>query len=117
MIIINRNVNLQFNGRPLLLGAKNINLMNVESLIMQYAPCWVGDWKDMLKTFYIIALPTIRFGQNVPAYSGKHIVSGDFLIFSSNKSFLFKKRIIDVSVNHLLLQIESNSFKLSCIRF
>lgn len=25
--------------------------------------------------------------------------------------------MIEVSVNHLLLQIESNSFKLSCIRF
>jgi len=44
-------------------------------------------------------------------------VSGDFLIFSSNKSFLFRKRIIDVSVNHLLLQMESNSFMLSIIRF
>lgn len=53
----------------------------------------------------------------VPVYSGKHIVRGDFLIFSSNKSFLFKNRIIDVSVNHLLLQIESNSFSDSCIRF
>lgn len=53
----------------------------------------------------------------LPAYSGKHIVRGDFLIFSSNKSFLLRKRMIDVSVNHLLLQIESNSFKLSCIRF
>ncbi len=54
---------------------------------------------------------------SIPVYSGKQIVSGDFLIFSSNKSFLFRKRIMDVSVNHLLLQIESNSFKLSCIRF
>jgi intergrase/recombinase len=54
---------------------------------------------------------------HVPAYSWKHIVKGDFLIFSSNKSFLLRKRIIDVSVNHLLLQIESNNFKLSCIRF
>lgn len=53
----------------------------------------------------------------LPAYSGKQIVNGDLRIFSSNRSFLFKKRMIEVSVNHLLLQIESNNFKLSCIRF
>ena len=45
------------------------------------------------------------------------MVNGDFLIFSSNKSFLFKNKIIEVSVNHLLLQILSNSFNDSCIRF
>ena len=50
-------------------------------------------------------------------YSGKQIVSGDLRIFSSNKSFLFKKRMIEVSPNHLLLQMESNSFRLSCMRF
>ena len=45
------------------------------------------------------------------------MVNGDLVIFSENKSFLFRKRIIDVSVNHLLLQIESNNFMLSIIRF
>lgn len=54
---------------------------------------------------------------DLPVYSGKQMVSGDFLIFSSNKSFLLRKSIIDVSVNHLLLQMESNSFNDSCIRF
>ena len=44
-------------------------------------------------------------------------MSGDFLIFSSKRSFLLRKRIMDVSVNHLLLQIESNNLRLSCIRF
>ena len=53
----------------------------------------------------------------LPVYSGKQIVNGDLRIFSSNRSFLFKNKIIEVSPNHLLLQIESNSFKLSCIRF
>lgn len=53
----------------------------------------------------------------LPVYSGKQIVSGLLRIFSSNRSFLFRNRIIDVSVNHLLLQIESNNFKDSCIRF
>ena len=38
-------------------------------------------------------------------------------IFSANKSFLFRKRIIDVLTNHLLLQIESNKRRDSCIRF
>ena len=55
--------------------------------------------------------------QCLPVYSGKQIVKGDLVIFSANRSFLLRKRIIDVSVNHLLLQIESNSFILSIIRF
>lgn len=54
---------------------------------------------------------------NLPVYSGKQIVKGDFRIFSSNKSFLFKNRIMEVSVNHLLLHIESKSLRDSCIRF
>ena len=60
---------------------------------------------------------TVCILEDLPVYSGKHIVREDFLIFSSNRSFLLRKRMIDVSVNHLLLQIESNNFKLSCIRF
>lgn len=40
----------------------------------------------------------------------------DRVIFSANKSFLFKKRMIDVLTNHLLLQIESNKRSDSCIR-
>ena len=45
------------------------------------------------------------------------MVSGERKIFSSKRSFLLRKRMMEVSPNHLLLQIESNSFKLSCIRF
>lgn len=54
---------------------------------------------------------------HLPVYSGKQIVNGLLRIFSSKRSFLFKNRIIDVSVNHLLLQIESNNLRDSCIRF
>lgn len=54
---------------------------------------------------------------SLPVYSGKQILSGDFLIFSSNMSFLFRNRMIDVSVNHLLLQMLSKSFRDSCMRF
>ena len=54
---------------------------------------------------------------NKPVYSGKQIVSGDLTIFSLNRSFLFRNRIIEVDSNHRLLQIESNSFILSFIRF
>ncbi len=54
---------------------------------------------------------------HLPVYSGKQIVNGDLRIFSSNKSFLLRKRMMDVSPNHLLLQMESKSFKLSCMRF
>ena len=53
----------------------------------------------------------------LPLYSGKQMVSGLYLIFCSNKSFLLRNKIIDVSTNHLLLQIESNSFIDSIIRF
>lgn len=53
----------------------------------------------------------------IPEYSGKQTVNGLLRIFSSNKSFLFKNNIIDVSTNHLLLQIESNSFIDSIILF
>lgn len=45
------------------------------------------------------------------------MVSGDFLIFSSNMSFLLRNRMMDVSVNHLLLQMLSKSFRDSCMRF
>lgn len=55
--------------------------------------------------------------KSLPMYSGKQIVKGDLVIFSANKSFLLRKSIMDVSVNHLLLQMESNSFMLSIIRF
>ena len=59
----------------------------------------------------------VNIHDHLPVYSGKQIVSGDLRIFSSNKSFLFRKRMIEVSPNHLLLQIESNNLRLSCIRF
>lgn len=45
------------------------------------------------------------------------MVNGDFLIFSSNMSFLLRNRMTDVSVNHLLLQMLSKSFRDSCMRF
>ena len=72
---------------------------------------------------------------SLPWYSGKHFLNSiernvasvesrrietylklDRVIFSANKSFLFKKRIMDVLTNHLLLQIESNNRRDSCIR-
>ena len=69
---------------------------------------------------YVYNLSTIHHMSSttlIPVYSGNAIVSGDLTIFSANKSFLFRKRMIDVSSNHLLLQIESNNFMLSIIRF
>ena len=45
------------------------------------------------------------------------MVRGDLRIFSANKSFLLRKRMMLVSLNHLLLQMESNSFIDSIIRF
>lgn len=53
----------------------------------------------------------------VPVYSGKQMASGDLVILFSKMSFLFRKRMMEVSLNHLLLQMESNSFRDSCMRF
>ena len=57
------------------------------------------------------------FKNNSPLYSGKQTVSGLCLIFSANRSFLLRNNMIDVSTNHLLLQMESKSFMLSIMRF
>ena len=64
-----------------------------------------GDVDDMVTT------------KLTPVYSLKQIVRGDLLTFSSNRSFLLRKRMMEVSVNHLLLQTFSNSLRLSSIRF
>lgn len=53
----------------------------------------------------------------LPVYSGKQILKGDFLIFSANRSFLLRKRMMEVSMKNLLLQMESNSIRDSCMRF
>ena len=66
---------------------------------------------------FIIYLATHPQPQLLPLYSGKQMVRGDLTIFSLNRSFLFRNRIIEVVSNHRLLQIESNSFMLSFIRF
>ncbi len=59
----------------------------------------------------------MKFEDNTPVYSGKQIVSGDRRILSSNRSFLLRNRMMDVSTNHLLLQIESKSRIDSIMRF
>jgi len=77
---------------------------------------FVSAWKSIdcyKQNFYNIN----NANSTIPLYSGKQIVIGEVRIFSTNKSFLLRKRIMDVSVNHLLLQIESNNCMLSCIRF
>ena len=61
--------------------------------------------------------PISNQGAHIPVYSGKQTFNADFLIFSSNRSFLLRNKIMEVSVNHLLLQMESNNFILSIIRF
>lgn len=55
--------------------------------------------------------------QHLPVYSGKQMVRGDFLIFSANRSFLLRKRMMEVSMKNLLLQMESKSMRDSCMRF
>ncbi len=51
----------------------------------------------------------------IPVYSGKQTAKSTLWILSSKRSFLFKKRIIDVSMNHLLLHISLKSLRDSCI--
>lgn len=74
-------------------------------------------YKCMNVTFETQVITTNALWWYRPEYSGKQMVRALRVIFSSNRSFLLRKRMIEVSVNHLLLQIESNSFMLSCIRF
>lgn len=52
----------------------------------------------------------------LPVYSGKQHVRSLCLIFSSNKSRLFKNKIMEVSTNHLLLEISLNNLRDSCMR-
>ena len=42
---------------------------------------------------------------------------GFSLSFSSKRSFLFRKRITEVLINHLLFRMEPNSLSASSIRF
>ena len=62
-----------------------------------------------------MTIEAVQWEQVSPEYSGKQIVRGEWWIFSSKRSFLLRKRMMEVSTNHLLLQIESNSFILSII--
>ena len=73
----------------------------------------ISGFSPILSNRKYVSLPQV----SIPAYSVKQMVRGDLRIFSSKRSFLLRKRMMEVSPNHLLLQIESNSFKLSCIRF
>jgi hypothetical protein len=53
----------------------------------------------------------------IPRYSGKQIVSGTLLIFSSKISFLFKNMMNGVFKNHLVLHSSLKSCRDSCILF
>lgn len=52
-----------------------------------------------------------------PLKSWKTSASGTSLIFSSKRSLLLRKRMTEVSRNHLLLRMELNSRKASSKRF
>lgn len=80
---------------------------------------YISFWSFLLFKFSNFILTYDEASSNVfePVYSGKQIVRGLRAIFSLNKSFLFKNKIMEVVTNHLLLQIESKSFIDSTIRF
>lgn len=69
-------------------------------------------WRRVGVTAAVLCQP-----QDLPVYSGKQMVRGDFLIFSANRSFLLRKRMMEVSMKNLLLQMESKSMRDSCMRF
>lgn len=55
--------------------------------------------------------------QHLPSYSGKQILRWTFLIFSSKRSFLLRKRTMEVAAKNLWLQMLLNRCKDSCMRF
>ena len=54
---------------------------------------------------------------NIPLKSGNTSGNGRSLIFCSKRSFLLRKRMTEVSRNHLLFRMELNSLRASSIRF
>ena len=56
-------------------------------------------------------------GRYVPSYSGKYARKGLRRIFSLNLSILFNNRTMLVLINHVELQILSNSVRASCNLF
>lgn len=56
-------------------------------------------------------------GLDSPSYSGKQMLRWTFLIFSSKRSFLLRKRMMEVAAKNLWLHILLNRCRDSCIRF
>ena len=54
---------------------------------------------------------------NIPLKSGNTSGKGRSLIFCSKRSFLLRKRMTEVSRNHLLFRMELNNLRASSIRF
>lgn len=69
-----------------------------------------------MNVFFVQSVRTFTL-KDVPEYLGKQMDSGDLTIFFLNRSLLFRKMMMEVSLNHLLLQMESKSFRDSCMRF
>ena len=89
---------------------EEINVLHLSSVVAAYV---FGD--VLFHTSTLRSNLPISF--YLPVYSGKQMLSADFLIFSANRSFLLRKRMMEVSMKNLLLQIESNSIRDSCMRF
>jgi len=73
---------------------------------------------DRLSSVNFLVMNSAPLSKSKPSVnSGKHLLSGTFLIFSRKRSVLLRNRMIEVSVNQRELQIESKSWSASCMRF
>lgn len=109
-------------GRAVLTLKLNLNICR--SIIVSISTCRQKEGTERERVEHeglmFVTLLAKRLRSKVddsPGYSGKQIVSGDFLIFSANRSFLLRKRMMEVSMKNLLLQMESKSMSDSCMRF
>ena len=92
------------------------------------------DIQDELTSSFIILFRTFAFSKEIifemklpnynlksivilPSYSGKQSTRCEYMIFSSSKSFLFKKRITEDCWNHGYVMIVLNNAFDSSIRF
>lgn len=86
----------------------------VELSIIVLTICLSGVGSDII---FSSKKPPFPQKKAQPLYSGKARVSGECVIFAANRSFLLRKRIIEVLMNQRELHIDSNNRIDSTIRF
>ena len=103
------------------------------AVIHGVAKSWtrLSDWTELKDKFLRIGTSWYRKRGNayhyyerivsslwhLPSYSGKQMLRWTFLIFSSKRSFLLRKRTMEVAAKNLWLHMLLNRCSDSCIRF